>query len=145
MTTSLKLLKVFDHFAKPKVLAGNQRAFKYLFFILDIFNNIIQYQYEGNHKLVYAILQNEPIFRRLANLSLSDFQFTHTQVQPTQSTQQPIEQPAQSTQPAQSAQQPAQQPAQSAQQPTQSAQQPIQQVPANEWVCANQLFFFFFQ
>ena len=40
------------------------------FFLLETFNNLIQYQFEGNHHLVYIIIRRRKIFRALQNLQL---------------------------------------------------------------------------
>ncbi|CAI7935569.1 Hypothetical predicted protein, partial [Podarcis lilfordi] len=39
-----------------------------VFFLLEVFNNIIQYQFDGNSNLVYAIIRKRNVFHQLANL-----------------------------------------------------------------------------
>nr|KAF6286801.1 HID1 domain containing [Pipistrellus kuhlii] len=39
-----------------------------VFFLLEVFNNIIQYQFDGNSNLVYAIIRKRSVFHQLANL-----------------------------------------------------------------------------
>jgi hypothetical protein len=41
---------------------------------LEIFNNIIQYQFTGNHHLIYAIIRRKDSFGRLASLTLQKAQ-----------------------------------------------------------------------
>ncbi len=47
MTTSMKLMHLFKLLSRPKFLFGNERNHRYVFFLLEVFNNSIQYQYEG--------------------------------------------------------------------------------------------------
>ena len=39
-----------------------------VFFLLEMFNNIIQYQFDGNSNLVYTIIRKRQVFHALANL-----------------------------------------------------------------------------
>jgi len=39
-----------------------------MFFLLDILNNIIQYQAEGNSAILYALLRQKSIFKELETL-----------------------------------------------------------------------------
>jgi len=50
-------------------LAG-ERNHKYVFFLLEVFNNIIQYQSEGNYNLLYAMLRSDKAFRNLLQIQL---------------------------------------------------------------------------
>lgn len=47
MVTSITLLKLFEFFSRPKFIFASENNYRYCIFILEIFNNIIQYQYEG--------------------------------------------------------------------------------------------------
>ena len=38
---------------------------------LDVFNNVVQYQYEGNAQLVYALCRKAPVIRGLASMTYS--------------------------------------------------------------------------
>ena len=42
----------------------------YVAMILEMFNNIVQYQYEGNGNLIYALIRRRELFDGLANLTL---------------------------------------------------------------------------
>lgn len=65
---SQKLLSLFQIFASPRFIFRAPAAHQYVFFLLDIFNNLIQYQYEGNLHLVYAIVRRKGLFEALQNL-----------------------------------------------------------------------------
>jgi hypothetical protein len=39
-----------------------------VFFLLEMLNNIIQYQFDGNYNLVYTIIRKRTVFHQLANL-----------------------------------------------------------------------------
>ncbi len=66
----MNLLKLFELLARPAFVFANERNHRYLFFLLETFNNLIQYQYAGNSRLVYAIIRNREAFNALANLQL---------------------------------------------------------------------------
>lgn len=69
-TTSSKLLNLFSLFSSPPFLYGLPSNYVYVVMLLETFNNIVQYQYEGNANLVYAILRRKTLFESLANLAL---------------------------------------------------------------------------
>lgn len=90
---SVRLLRLFKLFAQPRYLFDNEANHHLIFFLLEAFDNIIQYQYEGmlktdlihhtlklfnvylgNQQLVYAIIQNKQVFYRLQDLKLSSTQ-----------------------------------------------------------------------
>lgn len=73
-TTSSKLLNLFSLFASPPFLYGLHTNYVYVVMLLETFNNIVQYQYEGNANLVYAILRRKTLFDSLANLTLEKAQ-----------------------------------------------------------------------
>nr|CCA18781.1 conserved hypothetical protein [Albugo laibachii Nc14] len=74
MVASVRLLRLFKLFAQPRYLFDNEANHHLIFFLLEAFDNIIQYQYEGNQQLVYAIIQNKQVFHRLHDLRLSPSQ-----------------------------------------------------------------------
>ena len=39
-------------------------------YLLETFNNLLQYQYEGNYPLVYAMIRNRDVFTSLPELEL---------------------------------------------------------------------------
>ena len=71
LVASVKLVNLFELFSSPKFLYSSEKAYRHLALLLEIFNNIIQYQYNGNQHLVYAIVRRKDAFGRLASLTLS--------------------------------------------------------------------------
>ncbi|RHY31976.1 hypothetical protein DYB32_002990 [Aphanomyces invadans] len=77
MVSSVRLLRLFKLFSQPRYLFDNDANHHLVFFLLDTFNNLIQYQYEGsvlahagNEQLVYAMVQNKDLFLKLSVLSM---------------------------------------------------------------------------
>jgi len=70
VAASVKLLQLFDMFSKRKYLFAGERNHRYVFFLLEAINSLVQYQYEGNVQVVYAILRYKKAFARLANMTL---------------------------------------------------------------------------
>ena len=70
MAAAVRLVRLFKLFSQPKYVVENAANHHLVFFLLDTFNNIVQYQYEGNHALVYAILESKELFYQLHALSL---------------------------------------------------------------------------
>ena len=68
MISSVKLLNLFEAFAAKKFLYSNEKNHHYVFLLLEIFNNLIQYQYEGNVQVVYAILRRYMVFEELSKM-----------------------------------------------------------------------------
>ncbi|XP_048575921.1 protein HID1 [Nematostella vectensis] len=68
MVAANKLLHLLEAFSTPWFLFANPTNHHLVFFLLEIFNNIIQYQFDGNSQLVYAIIRKRNIFHQLANL-----------------------------------------------------------------------------
>ncbi|XP_027053270.1 protein HID1-like [Pocillopora damicornis] len=68
MVAANKLLHLLEAFSTPWFLFSNATNHHLVFFLLEIFNNIIQYQFDGNSHLVYAIIRKRNIFHQLANL-----------------------------------------------------------------------------
>jgi hypothetical protein len=68
MVSSNKILHLLEAFSTPWFLFSNQTNHHLVFFLLEIFNNIIQYQFDGNSNLVYTIIRKRNIFHSLANL-----------------------------------------------------------------------------
>ena len=72
LPTCLKLLNLFEIFSSKRYLLAQDSNHQYVFFLMDIFNNIIQYQYAGNAHLIYAIIRRKSSFDRLFNLKLNE-------------------------------------------------------------------------
>jgi hypothetical protein len=69
-STSVKLLNLVSHFAAPRRLFGAETNYIYVVMLLETLNNILQYQYQGNVHVVYAILRLKVVFEGLAALDL---------------------------------------------------------------------------
>lgn len=67
---SVKLVNLFQLFASPKFLYASEGNYVYLSMMLETFNNIIQYQYEGNGNLIYSIIRRKETFEGLSGLTL---------------------------------------------------------------------------
>jgi len=70
MITCSRLISLFKTLSRPNFLFENEKNHRYVFFLLETFNNCIQYQYEGNYNLIYALIRNQKAFASLANLQL---------------------------------------------------------------------------
>jgi len=68
MVASTKLLHLLEAFSTPWFLYANSTNHHLVFFLLEVFNNIIQYQFDGNSSLVYTIIRKRTVFHQLANL-----------------------------------------------------------------------------
>ncbi|CAL1263441.1 unnamed protein product [Larinioides sclopetarius] len=68
MVASTKLLHLLEAFSTPWYLYSSPSNHHLVFFLLEIFNNIIQYQFDGNSNLVYTIIRKRNVFHSLANL-----------------------------------------------------------------------------
>ncbi|XP_074476322.1 protein HID1-like [Sebastes fasciatus] len=68
MVASNKLLHLLEAFSSPWFLLSSPQNHHLVFFLLEVFNNIIQYQFDGNCNLVYAIIRKRNVFHQLANL-----------------------------------------------------------------------------
>ncbi|XP_028423372.1 protein HID1b isoform X1 [Perca flavescens] len=68
MVAANKLLHLLEAFTTPWFLLSSPQNHHLVFFLLEVFNNIIQYQFDGNFNLVYAIIRKRNVFHQLANL-----------------------------------------------------------------------------
>lgn len=68
MIASCKLMHLLEAFTTPWFLFSSPTNHHLVFFLLEIFNNIIQYQFDGNSNLVYSIIRKRQVFHHLANL-----------------------------------------------------------------------------
>jgi hypothetical protein len=62
-------MNLYEIFSSKKFLLKYSTNNQYIFFLLDIFNNIIQYQYNGNYHLIYAMVHKKEKFTQLINLT----------------------------------------------------------------------------
>lgn len=68
MVAAVKLLHLLEAFSTPWFLFSAPSNHHLVFFLLEIFNNIIQYQFDGNANLIYTIIRKRHVFHALANL-----------------------------------------------------------------------------
>ncbi|MED6245026.1 cell wall biogenesis protein [Ataeniobius toweri] len=68
MVAANKLLHLLEAFSTPWFLLSAPQNHNLIFFLLEVFNNIIQYQFDGNSNLVYTIIRKRNVFHQLANL-----------------------------------------------------------------------------
>ncbi|XP_031429374.1 protein HID1 isoform X1 [Clupea harengus] len=68
MVAANKLLHLLEAFSTQWYLFSANQNHHLVFFLLEAFNNIIQYQFDGNCNLVYAIIRKRSVFHQLANL-----------------------------------------------------------------------------
>uniref|UniRef100_A0AAQ4PXN4 HID1 domain containing b n=1 Tax=Gasterosteus aculeatus aculeatus TaxID=481459 RepID=A0AAQ4PXN4_GASAC len=68
MVAANKLLHLLEAFSTSWFLFSLAQNHHLVFFLLEAFNNIIQYQFDGNCNLVYAIIRKRNVFHQLANL-----------------------------------------------------------------------------
>jgi len=70
LVAAVKLVNLFELFSSPKFLYSGEHAHRHLALLLEVFNNVIQYQYHGNTHLVYALIRRKDSFGRLGALTL---------------------------------------------------------------------------
>ncbi|XP_063077846.1 protein HID1-like [Engraulis encrasicolus] len=68
MVAANKLLHLLEAFSSSWFLYSSAQNHLLVFFLLEVFNNIIQYQFDGNCNLVYTIIRKRSVFHQLANL-----------------------------------------------------------------------------
>ncbi|GMT36075.1 hypothetical protein PFISCL1PPCAC_27372, partial [Pristionchus fissidentatus] len=69
MTAANKLVHLVEAFSTPWFLFSSPTNHHLVFFLLEVFNNIIQYQFDGNSNLIYTIIRKRQVFYQLANLT----------------------------------------------------------------------------
>uniref|UniRef100_A0A915HQG4 Uncharacterized protein n=1 Tax=Romanomermis culicivorax TaxID=13658 RepID=A0A915HQG4_ROMCU len=80
MVSANKLLHLLEAFSTPWFLYASQNNNHLIFFILEIFNNIIQYQFDGNSNLIYTIIRKRQVFYLLSNLPADQASINKTMV-----------------------------------------------------------------
>jgi len=70
--SAFKLIKLFAFFSRPAWILSGEYKYKPCFIVLEVINNILQYQYSGNHFVVYSLIANGDIFYRLLRLKLKE-------------------------------------------------------------------------
>lgn len=66
----MRLVSLLQLFASPAFLYASENNYTYLSLLIESMNNIVQYQYDGNVHMVYAIMRRKEVFEELARLSL---------------------------------------------------------------------------
>jgi len=69
MVTANKLMHLVEAFSTPWFLFSSPTNHHLVFFLLEMFNNIIQYQFDGNANLIYTIIRKRQVFYQLSNLN----------------------------------------------------------------------------
>ncbi|TMS36477.1 hypothetical protein L596_003632 [Steinernema carpocapsae] len=69
MTAANKLIHLVEAFSTSWFLFSTPTNHHLVFFLLEVFNNIIQYQFDGNSNLIYTIIRKRQVFYQLTNLS----------------------------------------------------------------------------
>ncbi|KAI7863832.1 high-temperature-induced dauer-formation protein-domain-containing protein [Spinellus fusiger] len=69
VTCSSKLLGLLSSISAPGFLLADEANYKLLGYLLEAFNNIIQYQFTDNPNFVYAIVRNHTKFERLKEMT----------------------------------------------------------------------------
>ncbi|KAI8810496.1 high-temperature-induced dauer-formation protein-domain-containing protein [Cladochytrium replicatum] len=69
-----KLMTLFSAFASPGFMFAAEGHHKYIFYVLEIFNNLLQYQMTGNSPLIYSIVRNKQKFYDLHRLTFEGAQ-----------------------------------------------------------------------
>lgn len=69
MVTATKLVHLVEAFSTPWFIFSSPTNHHLVFFLLEMFNNIIQYQFDGNSNLIYTIIRKRQVFYQLSNLN----------------------------------------------------------------------------
>jgi hypothetical protein len=93
MVTSSKLIHLLEAFCTPWFLLSNSTNHHLVFFVLEAFNNIIQYQFDGNPNLIYTIIRKRVIFYNLLNLNIEQGSINKLLTKQQQQQQQQINKP----------------------------------------------------
>nr|VZI40592.1 unnamed protein product [Spirometra erinaceieuropaei] len=72
MVSANKLVHLTEAFSQPWFLFSAPNNYQLVLFLLEVFNNIIQYQFDGNSCLIYTIIRKRHVFYNLANLPRTD-------------------------------------------------------------------------
>jgi len=70
MASSVKLVSLLELFTSHRFLYAAEGNHVYVALLLEVMNNLIQYQYSGNPHIVYAIVRRRSVFEVLKALNL---------------------------------------------------------------------------
>jgi len=68
MVAATKILHIIEAFSTPWFLFSNPTNHHLIFFLLEVLNNIIQYQFDGNSNIIYSMIRKRQIFHDLSGL-----------------------------------------------------------------------------
>ncbi|KJE93087.1 hypothetical protein CAOG_03930 [Capsaspora owczarzaki ATCC 30864] len=74
LVSSAKLLHLFEFYSTPRFLLARPNNHNLLVFLIEIFNNVIQYQFDGNANMIYTIICKRAAFDHLSSLTLDKCQ-----------------------------------------------------------------------
>ncbi|CAJ1361480.1 unnamed protein product [Effrenium voratum] len=72
LESCLKLLSLAERLGRPGYIFRTAFTHHSLVFLVEMLNNLVQYQYEGNVMMVYAILRQSQVFQKIGTLSIGD-------------------------------------------------------------------------
>ena len=78
MTAACKLLHLVEAFSTPWFLLANKTNHQLVFFLLEMLNNLIQYQFDGNSNLAYTMIR----WARMSLVSLPNSAFQEEECVP---------------------------------------------------------------
>merc|ERR1740121_416568 len=70
LESCLKLLGLLDRCSRQSYIFRSAFTHHGLIFLIEMLNNIIQYQFEGNSMMVYSVLRQKEVFQALRDLEL---------------------------------------------------------------------------
>lgn len=79
LESCLKLVSLAERLSRPGYFFRTAFTHHGLVFLVELLNNIVQYQYEGNTMMVYAVLRQAEVFNKIDRLSLADCKKPPTQ------------------------------------------------------------------
>ncbi|XP_023321643.1 protein HID1 [Eurytemora carolleeae] len=68
MVAACKIMHLVEAFSTPWFLLSTPTNHTLIYFLLEMLNNLIQYQFDGNSNLVYTIIRKRAVFHNLAHL-----------------------------------------------------------------------------
>lgn len=72
LESGLKLLSLLERCCRPGYFLRSANAHHGVLNLVEMLDNIIQYQYEGNAMLAYSIIRHKELFHMLCNIQLPD-------------------------------------------------------------------------
>jgi hypothetical protein len=70
MASAVKVVSLFELFTSHRFLYAAEGNHVYVALLLEVMNNLVQYQYSGNPHIVYAIVRRRKVFELLNALNL---------------------------------------------------------------------------